>query len=148
MWSVEHQLEAPVDRAALWTVWANLERWPEWDPRSQWVRLNGPFKAGQRGRAKFRGAPASDYVVTSVDPRRMFRIETGSPLVKVQYEHELSDAPEGGAVVRHRVIVRGALAPLLAVTVRKRMRAYLPEKLRHLVAYASGDGVTTVLPRA
>lgn len=137
MWTVEHQIVAPVSRSKLWRAWVDVESWSEWDPRCQWVRLNGPFKSGQSGRAKFRGGPPSDYTITSVDAERVFWLEAGSRLVRTRYEHELSDHADGGTEVCQRVTVRGPLAPLLALNVRGRIRAYLPEKLRRLADHAA-----------
>lgn len=136
MWTVEFAITAQVDRDVLWRTWTDVEGWATWDPRCQWVRLNGPFKSGQTGRAKFRGAPPSDYEITTVDPGRVFWLESGSPLVRTVYEHHLADVAAGATELRQRVSVKGFLAPLLALSIRRRMHVSGPDKLR-LLADAS-----------
>jgi uncharacterized protein YndB with AHSA1/START domain len=135
MWTVEQLITTPVPRPELWRAWSDVETWPSWDPRSQWIRLDGPLKVGQTGRAKFRGRPAGDYRIVGVEPGRSFALEVSMPLVKTRYEHRLADA-RAGTEVCQRVTVTGPLASLFGLRTKARIREYLPEKLRALAEYA------------
>ena len=33
--------------AAVWAMWTNVARWPEWDVSKEIARLDGPFEIGR-----------------------------------------------------------------------------------------------------
>jgi hypothetical protein len=46
MWTTEHSIETDLARDAIWRVWAEVPRWPEWNGDIEHVELTGPFAAG------------------------------------------------------------------------------------------------------
>src|SRR6266480_1833916 len=43
--------------AAVWAVWTDVARWPEWDVSKEIARLDGPFEPGVSGWAKHARQP-------------------------------------------------------------------------------------------
>jgi Polyketide cyclase / dehydrase and lipid transport len=46
MWAVEHSVETSARAKAIWRLWADVERWPEWNAGVERIELRGPFAAG------------------------------------------------------------------------------------------------------
>ena len=55
LFECEATFEADPD--AVWKVWTDVARWPEWDVSKEIAELDGPFEAGTRGWARQRGPP-------------------------------------------------------------------------------------------
>ena len=53
LFECEATFEAEPD--AVWKVWTDVARWPEWDVSKEITRLDGPFEPGTSGWAKQRG---------------------------------------------------------------------------------------------
>jgi uncharacterized protein YndB with AHSA1/START domain len=59
MWRYEHAAQAPVSQQAVWRLWSEVERWPDWNPDIETITIDGPFAAG----SKFVMNPGSDEAV-------------------------------------------------------------------------------------
>ena len=46
MWTTEHTAETTAAPEAIWRVWSDAERWPEWNADLERAELTGPFAAG------------------------------------------------------------------------------------------------------
>jgi uncharacterized membrane protein len=46
MWAVEHSVETSARAQAVWRLWADVGRWPEWNAGVERLELRGPFAAG------------------------------------------------------------------------------------------------------
>ena len=46
MWAVEHSVETSASAEAVWRLWADVERWPEWNAGVERIELRGPFAVG------------------------------------------------------------------------------------------------------
>src|SRR5438034_10280809 len=46
MWAVEHSVETSARAEAVWRLWADVERWPEWNAGVERIELRGPFAVG------------------------------------------------------------------------------------------------------
>jgi hypothetical protein len=43
---VEHSVETRARAQAVWRLWADVERWPEWNAGVERIELRGPFAVG------------------------------------------------------------------------------------------------------
>src|SRR5204863_1784635 len=48
MWAAEHSVETGATPEAIWRLWADVSRWPEWNGDIERIELDGPFAAGGR----------------------------------------------------------------------------------------------------
>ena len=46
VWAVEHSVETHARAQAVWQLWADVERWPEWNAGVERIELRGPFAPG------------------------------------------------------------------------------------------------------
>jgi hypothetical protein len=46
VWATEHSIETPASPAAIWRLWSDVGRWPEWNADLERAELSGPFAAG------------------------------------------------------------------------------------------------------
>jgi hypothetical protein len=119
------------DPDAVWNVWTDVARWPEWDVSKEIARLDGPFQPGVRGWAKQRGNLGGSFTITAVDAGRRWVSECPVPLGRVVFEHVLEPVAGGRVRVVKRVAVQGGSGPLLWLFAPK-MRREIAESLAAL----------------
>jgi len=129
LFECEATFEAEPD--AVWRVWTDVARWPEWDVSKEIARLDGPFQPGACGWAKQRGNLGGSFIITAVDDGRRWVTECPLPLGKVVFDHVLEPVAEGRVRVVKRVGVQGGSAPLILLFV-PRMRREITESLAAL----------------
>ena len=117
--------------AAVWAVWTDVARWPEWDVSKEMARLDGPFQAGACGWAKQRGNLGGSFTITKVEDGRRFVSECPVPLGKVIFDHMLEPVAGGGVRVIKRAEVQGGSGPLMRL-LAPRMRRDVTESLAAL----------------
>jgi Polyketide cyclase / dehydrase and lipid transport len=117
--------------AAVWKVWTDVARWPEWDVSKEIAWLNGPFEPGACGWAKQRGNLGGSFTITAVDDERRWVSECPLPLGKVVFDHLLEPVAGGRVRVVKRVGVQGGFGPLLRLFA-PRMRRDIAESLAAL----------------
>ena len=92
LFECEATFEADPD--AVWKVWTDVARWPEWDVSKEIAQLDGPFEAGTRGWARQRGNLGGAFTITEVDAGRHWVSECPVPLGKVVFDHTLEQPAE------------------------------------------------------
>jgi hypothetical protein len=117
--------------AAVWAVWTDVARWPEWDVSKEIARLDGPFEVGMSGWAKQRGNLGGSFTITVVEAGRRWVSECPVPLGKVVFDHVLEPVAKGRARVIKKVEVDGGIAPLVRLFA-PRMRRDIAESLAAL----------------
>ena len=134
LFECEATFEADPD--AVWKVWTDVARWPEWDVSKEIAQLDGPFEAGTRGWARQRGNLGGSFTITEVDAGRHWVSECPVPLGKVVFDHTLEPVPGGRVrVVKSAEVLDGA-GPLLLLFA-PRMRRDTAESLAALRRQAS-----------
>jgi Polyketide cyclase / dehydrase and lipid transport len=131
MYLFECEAVLGAEPAAVWAVWTDVDRWPEWDVSKEIARLDGPFSPGVSGWAKQRGNLGGSFTITVVEPGHRWVSECPVPLGKVIFDHLLEPAGQGHARVVKRVEVEGGIAPLIRLFVPK-MRRDIAESLAAL----------------
>jgi hypothetical protein len=116
---------------AVWKMWTDVARWPEWDVSKEIARLDGPFEPGVSGWAKQRGNLGGSFTVTVVEAGRRWVTECPVPLGKVVFDHVLEPLAGGQVRVVKKVEVQGGCGPLLRLFA-PRMRRDIAESLTAL----------------
>lgn len=131
---IEARILIDASPRAVYQVWADVPRWPLWDPDTREASLDGAFVVGSRGRLRPRkGLAVSMFLVEAV-PDQRFTMECPVLGNIMRFEHELVPAT-GGVEVIHRVQFRGWLSGWLLRTVGRDVREGLPVTLRNLKAH-------------
>ncbi|MET1004968.1 MAG: SRPBCC family protein [Propionibacteriaceae bacterium] len=109
----------------VWSVWANLNRWPDWTASMTSVDLlGGPLREGAQVRIRQpRLAPAT-WTVDALVPGSSFSWSTAALGVKTTAEHRVVPVPDG-AEVTLTVRQTGPLAPLVGLLLGRRVRRYV-----------------------
>jgi uncharacterized protein YndB with AHSA1/START domain len=131
MYLFECEATFKAEPAAVWAVWTDMARWPEWDASKEIMRLDGPLEPGVSGWAKQRGNLGGTFTVTAVDPGRRWVTECPMPLGKVVFDHLVVPAGAGRVRVVKKVEVQGGFAALFRLFA-PRMRRDIAESLASL----------------
>jgi len=115
------KLGAPA--SAVWPLWAEPSRWPEWNAQVQRAEpAGGELGKGAQVRVKLRRGGTVRHTVIELEPRAALATEVRFPGARVLYEHRVTVMHQGSEVT-HRISVSGPLwalwAPMLG---RRRMR--------------------------
>jgi Polyketide cyclase / dehydrase and lipid transport len=131
MYLFECEATFQAEPAAVWKVWTDVARWPEWDVSKEIARLDGPFQPGVSGWAKQRGNLGGSFTITAVDGERRWVTECPMPMGKVIFVHLIEPVTQGRVRVIKRVEVQGTFGSLLRLLVPK-MRRDITESLANL----------------
>ena len=122
MYLFECEATFEAEPAAVWAVWTDVDRWPEWDVSKEIARLDGPFEIGASGWAKQRGNLGGSFTITEVECGRRWVTECPMPLGKVIFDHLVEPVAGGYVRVVKRVEVEGACGPLVRMFAPKMRR--------------------------
>ena len=140
--AMSESIQASIDIATrpevVYAIWADVPRWPQWDPDTREAWLDGPLAVGAKGRLKPRKGFAVPMRVTDAVPGERFTVECPVLGNVMRFEHILRPV-QGGVEVIHRVSFHGWLAGWLMRTVGQDVRSGLPVTLRGLKALAEQD---------
>jgi uncharacterized protein YndB with AHSA1/START domain len=125
----EASLETTAAPAAVWQVWSDVDRWPEWNPDMKESHLDGPLALGTTGNIDTRSGGKHQVVVTHYEDGRSFELEsTALPGTRMAIRATVTPAG-GGSTITQGFEPRGLLAPIvgpmMAGTVLKTFNAVL-----------------------
>jgi len=128
------------DPDAVWRVWTAIDRWPEWDPHEEIVRMDAPFGVGATGYAKQVGAPGGAFTVLEVDPGRRFVTGDDAAIGRVRGSHEIDPLPDGRIRLRLTFDATGLLGLIIKVGWGRRLITDSRRTLDALVERAKASG--------
>ena len=136
MWESTHtRTYRGLDREAVWALWADVDRWHEWDEDIEWARLEGPFREGAKFTLKPKGGPRVGIALTRIEPLRGYTDETRFPLATMHGIHDMEETAEG-LKLTITIRIRGPLAWLWRKIVAEGVAAEAPAQMDALAAYA------------
>ena len=109
MWTFEYTHPTTARAGAVWSLWSDVSRWPEWDVDLEVVRLDGDFAPGARGELKPKGMDPIPFVLTRAERDRGYSDETPLDGAVLRFDHDLVPADDG-TLIRQRVTVEGPAA--------------------------------------
>ncbi|MEU0217046.1 SRPBCC family protein [Streptomyces sp. NPDC006265] len=115
--------------------WADMATWPEWNADIEWVRLDGPFKAGSTGVLKPKGGPKTKFVIAELADDRFVDVSRLAG-ARMTFSHFVEETPDGGTKVQVTVTLAGPLSHLWNLILGKGIKATLQRDLDSLKAVA------------
>ena len=107
--SCDTTIDGTVD--SVWATWTDMASYPEWDPREESLRIDGPFEAGTTGFSKqVGGRPGADFRLTLVEPEERWKNELPLPGGRLVIDHWLSPTDDGRLHVIKRYEVHGPMS--------------------------------------
>jgi hypothetical protein len=135
----ETSTTTPAEPDRLWTVVADVEKWPDWIDVYEYVRPDqpGPMRLGRSARVKQRGLAAGSWTVTELDEGRVFAWESRQPGVRILGRHVVSAEPGGGSRLTLELEQSGWLSGLVTVLMGTKVRRYVDLECARLAAVAA-----------
>ena len=123
----ESSVEIAAPAAAVWAVYADVERWPEWTASMTRIEpLDGPDLAvGKRFAIKQPRLPRLVWTVSELDPGAAWTWQQGAPGGLTLAVHEVVALDPERTLVRQRIDQRGPIGALVGVLMRGLTRRYL-----------------------
>jgi uncharacterized membrane protein len=137
------RIEAPAQ--AIWRLWDNTDRWPDWNEQILKVEVDGEgeLRVGAKLSTKMRRGGTVRHLVTEYEPGTLLTYEASFPGARSGLEHRLREGRRS-VEVTHRRYVDGPLASLWAPMIgRKRMHEAVErfiQRERELTQSSSGRG--------
>jgi uncharacterized protein YndB with AHSA1/START domain len=136
----DSSVEVAASAAAVWAVYADVERWPEWTASMSSVQRTrtGPLTVGEQVVVRQPRLPTLTYTVTGVDDGRSFTWEAGNAASRGVGEHVLTPRVAGGCTATLRLTQRGPAAPLVGALLDGLTRRYLRMEAEGLKSRSEG----------
>lgn len=113
MFEWTHTVTTSASPEQVWPLYAEVDRWLEWDSGLQAVTLDGPFAVGSRGTLQVEGQPPLVWELVEVTANASFTDVTEIPgVATLTFVHRIEPRPEGSAIV-HEVRIEGPAAEQL-----------------------------------
>jgi len=123
VFEASHSERTKASPAAVWELWEDPARWPEWNEQLEYGELEGEFAEGERIRVKFRRGGKMQFEIVAIEPGRLFVDESRLPGARFGHEHRVESLGGGMAEITHRLYVRGFMSWFWSLLLgRKRMR--------------------------
>lgn len=116
----------------IWDIVSDVANWPAWDPHEEAARLDGPFAAGTKGWSKPRKGPATDWILTKVEPKLLWGSESHIPGGTISGESRFEPLDDGMVRCTKIVQVKGTLVPLFWLYFKRPVQHDLHESLKAL----------------
>jgi uncharacterized protein YndB with AHSA1/START domain len=134
MWSTEHSVETNASPEAVWRLWADVPRWPDWNADLARAELHGEFREGSTIRMTSNDGDVVELrIAEAVEPER-FVDEAALGGIIVRTTHLMH--PTGRIV--YRMEITGPDADAVGPEVGPQISADFPDVLKALADRAEG----------
>ena len=131
MFKWTHTVTTTATPEQVWPLYAQVDRWLEWDSGLSGVSLNGDFQVGNSGTLAVEGQPPLTWTLTE---NASFTDVTEIPGVAIlTFVHRIAEV-DGGSAITHEVHIEGPAAEQLGPMVT----SDTPEAMEALARIAAG----------
>ena len=122
MFEAMHTERIAADADAIWELWADPQRWPDWNEQVEGAEFDGELRVGAEATVKFKRGGKVKFEVTELEPLRLFVDEAKFPGARLGHEHRMKPG-KSSVEVTHRLYVEGPMSGFWSLMLsRKRMR--------------------------
>jgi hypothetical protein len=135
MFEWKHRVSTAAAPEQVWPLYAEVDRWLEWDSGLVAVTLDGPFAVGSSGTLEVEGQPPLAWTLVEVTENASFTDVTEIPgVATLTFVHVVEPAPQGSTIT-HEVRIEGPAAEALGPMVT----SDTPEAMESLARIAAGS---------
>lgn len=136
MWTAEHSIETSASPDAIWALWSNVERWPEWNADLARAELDGEFVAGSSIRMTSVGGDVVELRIAEAERPERFVDEAEFGGVSVRTIHRLEAVAADRVRVVYRMELGGPDADTVGPELGPQISGDFPEVLKRLAGLA------------
>jgi hypothetical protein len=138
VWAVEHSLETSARAHAVWQLWADVERWPEWNAGVERIELRGPFAVGSTILMTPPGEePVELRIAEAIEPELFIDEADGGDFV-VRTSHRVQAVGNERSRITYRMEITGPAAETVGPEIGPEISGDFPQVLAALAARAEG----------
>jgi uncharacterized protein YndB with AHSA1/START domain len=138
MWTIEHSVETSARVQTVWRLWADVERWPEWNGGVERIELRGPFAVGSTILMTPPGdEPVELRIAEAIEPE-LFVDEADRGNVVVRTTHRVEAVDNKRSRITYRMEITGPAAETVGPEIGPEISADFPQVLAALAARAEG----------
>ena len=138
VWAVEHSIETSVTAQAVWQLWADVERWPEWNAGVEQIELRGPFAVGSTVLMTPPGDERVELRITEAAEPELFVDEADGGDFVVRTTHRVERLGAERSRITYRMEIIGPAAETVGPEIGPEISGDFPEVLAALAARAEG----------
>jgi hypothetical protein len=136
MWSKTYSRTVEdLEESDVWEVWADVDRWAEWQDDVDLARLQGPFAKGSTFQLKPKGGPLVAIEILRCEAPGVFVDLTRFPLARMTGAHYMIENA-GELELRTTISIEGPLAFLWRRIVAQGVADSLPAQTEALIKRA------------
>src|ERR671935_2939624 len=113
MWSTEHSAETTAAAEAVWRVWSDVGRWPEWNADLERAELSGPFAAGSTITMYQQGGDQVSLRIAEAAEPELFVDEADLGEVVVRTTHRIDRLDRDRSRITYRMEISGTEGDML-----------------------------------
>ncbi|MFE3767466.1 polyketide cyclase [Streptomyces sp. NPDC059104] len=108
MWTYEHSVETTATTSSVWHLWADVERWADWNSEIEKIEIDGPFAVGTRITMTPPGEDPIPLLVAEAVEDELFVDEARFGGLLLRTLHRVDPAGQGRIRVTYRMEITGA----------------------------------------
>jgi hypothetical protein len=133
VWWTEESIETAAPAEAIWRLWADVPRWPDWNADIEHIKPSGPFATGSRiSMTPIGEEPVELRIEEAIEPELFIDVaELGDVVVRTIHRVERLD--EARNQVIYRMEITGPAADRLGPELGPQISGDFPQTLAALV---------------
>ena len=138
MWAVEHSVETSAKAEDVWRLWADVERWPDWNSGIERIELRGPFAVGSTILMTPPGDEPVELRISEATEPELFVDEADGGDFVVRTTHRVEGVDDERSRITYRMEISGPAAETVGPEIGPEISSDFPEMLAALAARAEG----------
>ncbi len=124
---VEHRIAVAATVSRIFSIYREVERWPEWTASVTSARLEptGPLELSSRASIKQPRLPRVVWTVSGIEPNRSWTWHNRSPGATTLAHHTLTETSDGQTSVDLSIDQRGVIGRPVGWLLKRLTRRYL-----------------------
>ena len=110
MWAHEDSIETSAAPALVWALFADVNRWKDWNAGIESIQIHGPFAKGTKFTMQPPGQEPLVSTLIDVEPNAAFTDETVVGETRVVVSHRLVPLPSGATRILYSTEITGPAA--------------------------------------